>query len=174
MLFRNVSRYCCSDGRCWPSLVVALGTRRVDLPQGGHLRRLTVFSRGIATAASVSTHHVVLSFPKRCEHTTTIESPTGGELTTKEHIDELMECFAEASELISDANESIGTTYFSGDLEDAEKQTQEVLNRWASLQAALELKGTADELKKVRNMYDLKIKQLKAELETVREAGGAD
>lgn len=94
-------------------------------------------------------------------------------MTTKEQVDELMDSFAEACELITDAKESVGTTYFADDMEDAEKQTHDVLNRWESLQAALERKGTAEELQKVRNMYDLKIKQLKAELEAVREAGGA-
>lgn len=115
----------------------------------------------------------MLSVCKRCEHTSAIATPPGRELTTKEQIDELMDAFAEACELITDAKESVGTTYFEDDMEDAEKQTHDVLKRWESLQAALERKGTAEELQKVRNMYDLKIKQLKAELETVREAGGA-
>lgn len=84
-----------------------------------------------------------------------------------------MECFAEARALITDAMESVGTTYFADDMEDAEKQTAETMKRWGALQAELESRGAAEQLQRVRNMYELKIKQLQAELETVREAGGS-
>ncbi|CAG9583671.1 conserved hypothetical protein [Leishmania major strain Friedlin] len=173
MLCRNVSRSYSARRRCRPSVCVAFGALLVEPPQAAYLRRCAVSSRATATAASLSSDHASLSVCKRCEHTTTIATPPERVLTTKEQVDELMDSFAEACELITDAKESVGTTYFADDMEDAEKQTHDVLNRWESLQAALERKGTAEELQKVRNMYDLKIKQLKAELEAVREAGGA-
>lgn len=82
-----------------------------------------------------------------------------------------MDSFAEARELIKDAMESVGTTYFADDMEDAEQQAKDVLKRWADVQAFLEKSGETAELQKLRNMHDLKIKQMEAELETVRDAG---
>ncbi|CAC9549664.1 conserved hypothetical protein [Leishmania infantum JPCM5] len=173
MLCRNLSSCYGAHRRCRPSLGVAFCALLVEPSQAAYLRRCAASSRGTGTAALLSSDHALLSVCKRCEHTATMATPPKRDLTTKEQVDELMDSFAEACELITDAKESVGTTYFADDMEDAEKQTQDVLNRWESLQAALEHKGTAEELQKVRNMYDLKIKQLKAELETVREAGGA-
>ena len=83
-----------------------------------------------------------------------------------------MESFAEARELIKDAMESVGTTYFAEDMADAEAQTKDVLKRWVDVQAFLEASGQEEELQKLRNMHDLKIKQMEAEQETDRDAGG--
>ncbi|KAG5465450.1 hypothetical protein CUR178_00153 [Leishmania enriettii] len=130
-------------------------------------------ARGAACAAAVAGHRAVLSVSKRCEHTTTIVPPPEKNLKANEQVDELMGSFTEACELIEDARESVGTTYFADDMEDAETQTQDVMKRWDNLQAELEEQGAVEQLQKLRNTYELKIKQLKAELETVREAGGS-
>lgn len=75
--------------------------------------------------------------------------------------------------MTKDAMESVGTTYFTDDMEDAEAQTKEVLKQWATLQADLEKAGQTEELRKLRNMHDLKMKQMEGELEAVRDAGGS-
>lgn len=84
----------------------------------------------------------------------------------------LMEGFAEARELLRDATESMGTTYYEEDLEDAQVQTADVLGQWEALKAGLRAKGRVDELSQLENMHEIHMKQLKAELEAVREAGG--
>jgi enamine deaminase RidA (YjgF/YER057c/UK114 family) len=111
---------------------------------------------------------------RRFEHTTTPTTPTAAEASSDDlstQLNDLMDSFAEARELIKDAMESVGTTYFADDMEDAEQQAKDVLKRWADVQAFLEKSGETAELQKLRNMHDLKIKQMEAELETVRDAG---
>ncbi|AIO02291.1 hypothetical protein LPMP_351540 [Leishmania panamensis] len=173
MLSLSISRRSAALMRCRPCFDAVLGARQTVPPLATYIRRPFASSRALVAAAVVSADHTVLHVSKRCEHTTTIETPSGKQLTTKEQVDELMDSFAEACELLTDAKESVGTTYFADDIEDAENQTQDVLKRWESLQADLEHQGAAEQLQRVRSMYELKIKQLKAEFETVREAGGA-
>ena len=109
---------------------------------------------------------------RRFEHTAPAAGGTSSDdLSTQ--LNDLMESFAEARELIKDAMESVGTTYFAEDMADAEAQTKDVLKRWVDVQAFLEASGQEEELQKLRNMHDLKIKQMEAELETVRDAGGS-
>ncbi|CAM43917.1 conserved hypothetical protein [Leishmania braziliensis MHOM/BR/75/M2904] len=172
MLSLSISRRSAAPMRCRPCFDVVLGARQTVPPLAAYIRRPFASSRALVAAAVVSADHTVLDVSKRCEHTTT-ETPSRKQLTTKEQVDELMDSFAEACELLTDAKESVGTTYFADDIEDAENQTQDVLKRWESLQADLEHQGAAEQLQRVRSMYELKIKQLKAEFETVREAGGA-
>ncbi|KAG5464712.1 hypothetical protein LSCM4_00153 [Leishmania orientalis] len=137
------------------------------------LRYPSVSARGAACATAIAGHSSVLCASKRCEHTTTIVPPPEKNPTANKQVDELMDSFTEACELITDARESVGSTYFADDMEDAETQTQDVLKRWDNLQADLEQQGAVEQLQNLRNTYELKIKQLKAELETVREAGGS-
>ncbi|KAG5488549.1 hypothetical protein JIQ42_00156 [Leishmania sp. Namibia] len=137
------------------------------------LRCLSASSGGVVCTTAITGHRAVLCVSVRCEHTTTTVPPPEKKPTANEQVDELMDSFTEACELITDARESVGTTYFADDMEDAETQTQDVLKRWDNLQADLEQQGAVEQLQKLRNTYELKIKQLKAELETVREAGGS-
>jgi hypothetical protein len=78
---------------------------------------------------------------------------------------ELMELFAEARELISEARESVGTVYFGDDLEDAIKSKDDVLTQWTSLQKRLEIDGAHDVLTRMQREYDVKFRQLQAEVE---------
>ncbi|KAK7199860.1 hypothetical protein NESM_000033900 [Novymonas esmeraldas] len=131
-------------------------------------------ARGIAASAGSAAGVASMCVSRRCAHTTTTTTTTTApSKTTNEQLDELMDSFAEARALITDAMESVGTTYFADDMEDAETQTKDVLTRWEALQADLEGSGETEQLQRVRSMYELKIKQLKAELETVQEAGGS-
>lgn len=128
----------------------------------------TVLRRPCVTAGAASSLYA-LSSALRWQHST--GSKSGDDLSTR--LNDLMDAFGEARELTKDAMESVGTTYFADDMEDAEAQTKEVLKRWAELQADLEKAGQTEELRKLRNMHDLKMKQMEAELETVRDAGGS-
>jgi murein L,D-transpeptidase YcbB/YkuD len=78
---------------------------------------------------------------------------------------QLMDAFAEARELISDARESLGTTYFSDDLDDAIKAKDDVIAEWKSVQEKLESAGASDRLVKLQREYDVKFRQLEAEVE---------
>ncbi|KPI85768.1 hypothetical protein ABL78_5159 [Leptomonas seymouri] len=123
-------------------------------------------------AAAAVTAPCTLCAVKCREHTTAAAAgASSDDLSTQ--LNDLMDSFAEARELIKDAMESVGTTYFADDMTDAEAQAGDVLKRWADVQAFLEKSGAKEELQKLRNMHDLKIKQMEAELETVREAGGS-
>jgi murein L,D-transpeptidase YcbB/YkuD len=85
--------------------------------------------------------------------------------TTTAAMKQLMDAFAEARELISDARESLGTTYFSDDLDDAIKAKDDVITEWKSVQQKLETAGASDRLVKLQREYDVKFRQLEAEVE---------
>ncbi|CUG89065.1 Hypothetical protein, putative [Bodo saltans] len=89
----------------------------------------------------------------------------GDEAFTTAAMKELMDQFAEARELIGDARESLGTTYFSDDLDDAIKAKDDVLTQWKSVQQTLEAASASDRLSKLQREYDVKFRQLEAEVE---------
>ncbi|KPA80063.1 hypothetical protein ABB37_05076 [Leptomonas pyrrhocoris] len=130
----------------------------------------TVAANPIAATAVAAP--LTLCATKRFENTTSgVAGASGDDRSTQ--LNDLMDSFGEARELIKDASESVGTTYFADDMADAETQVKDVLKRWADVQALLEKSGKTAELQKLRNMHELKMKQMEAELETVREAGGS-
>ncbi|KAG5490021.1 hypothetical protein JKF63_00140 [Porcisia hertigi] len=172
MLYRTVQSRFRSVRQCLPNGVAAWTALHVPR-HGGELCSSLRSSRTSSTTVRLCTTKGVLCASTRYEHTTTAAQLPEKELSAKEQLDELMESFEEARELIAEASESVGTTYFAEDIEDAMNQTRDVLRRWESLQGMMEREGSVEQLQKVRNMYALRIKQLEAELETVREAGGA-
>lgn len=92
-------------------------------------------------------------------------SAPSSDVTTEKSMKELMDMFGEARELIGDARESLGTVYFSDDLEDAIKAKDDVLSTWKSVQAQLGESGSTDVLGKLQREHDVKFRQLEAEVE---------
>lgn len=84
---------------------------------------------------------------------------------TNTSMKELMDAFGEARELIGDARESIGTVYFADDLNDAIKAKDDVLSQWKHIQDTLEAEAATDRLVKLQKEYDVKFRQLQAEVE---------
>ena len=74
----------------------------------------------------------------------------------------LEEEFAEARELLSDAEEAMGTTYFNDDLDDAREATEKVLERYESMKASLP--EGSDELMDLQRSLGLKIEELRGRL----------
>lgn len=83
-----------------------------------------------------------------------------------------MDQFGEARELITDATESVGTTYFSEDIHDAQEQTTVVLNAWEALKEELRRSGDGKALEALEKEHEMKMKQLQQELEAAQHAGG--
>lgn len=75
----------------------------------------------------------------------------------------IMEKFSEARELLQDARESHGTSYFAADLEDAQSLVQEVNNDWTGLLCEMERRGLAAEKGALERANGLKIQQLNEE-----------
>lgn len=74
-------------------------------------------------------------------------------------LEELNDEFAEARELLSDAEEAIGTTYFEDDLEDARIAVEQVLERYESIKASLP--EGSDELVDLQRSVGLKMEELR-------------
>ena len=77
-------------------------------------------------------------------------------------LEQLEDEFAEARELLSDAEEAMGTTYFNDDLKDAREATEKVLERYESMKASLP-KGS-NELIELQRSLGLKIEELRGRL----------
>ena len=80
--------------------------------------------------------------------------------------------FAESRELIGDAKDSVGSTYFADDIQDAIETTERCLARYSALKAAIaagsKLEGAEAGLEeRVKREYDMKFKQLAEELKEV-------
>ena len=75
-----------------------------------------------------------------------------------------MSDFGEARELIAEAKESVGTTYYSDDASDAKQQTEKVIGDFNALKNSLKEDGQDEALRKVEREYDVKFAQLAAEL----------
>jgi hypothetical protein len=82
-----------------------------------------------------------------------------------------MSSFGEARELIADAKESSGTSYFSEDAEDAKSCTETVLSDFKRLKEWLREQGQGETVAKVEREYNVKFDQLAAELADVLEHG---
>lgn len=164
MLTRSALRLISRGPRCRSGLLVGFAAA---------LRRTTVTASSSSGGRTPALPAVALVTVRRFEHTAAPAAVGAAEDDLSTQLNDLMDSFAEARELIKDAMESVGTTYFADDMEDAEAQTKDVLKRWSDVQAFLESSGQTEELRKLRNMHDLKIKQMEAELETVRDAGGS-
>lgn len=76
-----------------------------------------------------------------------------------------MEKFGEARELLQDARESQGTSYFAADLEDAQQLVAEVNSDWISFLSELERRGLSSERDAFVKANELKISQLTEEYE---------
>lgn len=87
-------------------------------------------------------------------------------------LNEWIDSFGEARELIKDAMDSVGTTYFSEDMEDAAKQTQDTMQRWEDIMKLLTDSGDAAAVARLQREHELKMKQIKEELEMAQHAGG--
>lgn len=74
-------------------------------------------------------------------------------------LEELSDEFAEARELLSDAEEAIGTTYFEEDLEDARIAVEQVLERYDSIKASLP--EGSDELMNLQRSLGLRMEELR-------------
>ncbi|KEG09663.1 hypothetical protein DQ04_04851050 [Trypanosoma grayi] len=83
---------------------------------------------------------------------------------------ELMEAFAESRELITESRESIGTVYAAEDIRDAREQTEKTLTLWKELQAYLTELGDTAALERLKREHDVKMAQLREELEDVEHA----
>jgi hypothetical protein len=84
-------------------------------------------------------------------------------------MDEVNMQFGEARELINDAKESIGTTDYSDDAEDAIAATKEALELYNNLLKDLKAAGRDDDYTRIERSNGQKMKQLGAELQTVLE-----
>jgi lipid II:glycine glycyltransferase (peptidoglycan interpeptide bridge formation enzyme) len=84
-------------------------------------------------------------------------------------MDEVNLQFAEARELIQDATESLGTTDYSEDAEDAIQAVKAAKELYQTLLDDLAQAGLAAEKQAVERANGQKMKQLDAELETVLE-----
>lgn len=81
-------------------------------------------------------------------------------------IESFVHDFAEAREQIAEANESLGTTYLSDDLHDADTLVKKCLAEFAAIKRDL----PPNESEKFEKEHDLKMKQLEAELQAVHDA----
>eukprot|EP00744_Colponema_vietnamica_P019543 GILI01027664.1.p1 GENE.GILI01027664.1~~GILI01027664.1.p1 ORF type:complete len:106 (+),score=19.43 GILI01027664.1:356-673(+) len=79
----------------------------------------------------------------------------------------IMEKFGEARELLQDARESQGTSYFEADLEDAQKIVEEVTTEWKGLLDTLNEKGLASTRDAIEKANSLKIQQLTEEYDVL-------
>ncbi|CAD2214251.1 hypothetical protein ADEAN_000169600 [Angomonas deanei] len=86
-------------------------------------------------------------------------------------INDMMESFGEARELIKDSLESAGSTYFSEDIEDAIAETNKTLEQWEGIKKMLKDQGEEEKLRQLINENEMKMKQLKEELEMAKHAG---
>jgi hypothetical protein len=77
--------------------------------------------------------------------------------------------FAESREALTDAKDSVGTTYFADDVADAKELSENCLKSYADLKNAITLRGTPEILARLEREYDIKFKQLQAELDEVME-----
>ena len=75
----------------------------------------------------------------------------------EEQLEQLNDEFAEARDLLSDAEESIGTTYFEDDLEDAKVAVEQVFERYDAMRTAL----PEDEVMDLQRSIGLKIEELR-------------
>ena len=85
--------------------------------------------------------------------------PRARSLSTRPDMEELEAEFAEARELLSDAEEAMGTTYFNDDLEDAKEATEKVLDRYERMKESMP-EGSAERLELQRSV-GLKIEELR-------------
>lgn len=79
--------------------------------------------------------------------------------------EELSELYAEARELMSDAEEGRDTVYFEEDLEDAREAIGELLERYAAAKTEL----PAREAEQLTQLVGLKVEELKARLDVLLE-----
>ncbi|RNF00643.1 uncharacterized protein Tco025E_08754 [Trypanosoma conorhini] len=118
---------------------------------------------------AIAVNAVDVSFTSRRGCSSSLRSPE-----TSAKLLELMEAFAEARELIIEAKESVGTVYVAEDLQDAKEQTEKTLTLWKDIQADLELSGDTDALRRLKREHDIKMSQLRAELEDVEHSSSDD
>jgi len=77
----------------------------------------------------------------------------------KKGIDSLTDQFMEARELLEDARESLGTTYFSEDMQDAQTAVKDTLAEYAQLLSQLSDKQKEEVVRTI----GLKMEELKAQ-----------
>jgi predicted TIM-barrel enzyme len=77
--------------------------------------------------------------------------------------------FAEARDLINDAKESLGTTDYSDDAQDAIEATKAAIGLYKGLLTDLDAAGSGDKRKQIELENGQKMKQLEAELQEVLE-----
>jgi hypothetical protein len=95
---------------------------------------------------------------------------TGADLTSVEvlkKVDEINERFAVARDEIELALESVGTTYFNDEATEALSIGRDVIQRYESLLSAV----PTDKRSELQRSLGLKMGQLKAELENLKNAG---
>ncbi|EKX33255.1 hypothetical protein GUITHDRAFT_81639 [Guillardia theta CCMP2712] len=80
-------------------------------------------------------------------------------------LQDIDELFVEARELLSDALDSFGTTYFEDDLDDAREMVDKCLTTYTALLAEL----PEEQRNAVKRGMGMKMEQLKQELQSVLE-----
>eukprot|EP00672_Neobodo_designis_P017440 CAMPEP_0174830086 /NCGR_PEP_ID=MMETSP1114-20130205/2333_1 /TAXON_ID=312471 /ORGANISM="Neobodo designis, Strain CCAP 1951/1" /LENGTH=150 /DNA_ID=CAMNT_0016063869 /DNA_START=29 /DNA_END=479 /DNA_ORIENTATION=- len=93
----------------------------------------------------------------------------GSDIDADKRMDEVNMQFGEARELIADAKESVGTTDYSDDAEDAIQATKEALQMYRALLQDLEAAGRDADKTRIERENGQKMKQLEIELQTVLE-----
>eukprot|EP00758_Cryptobia_borreli_P015264 Tbor_TRINITY_DN6006_c0_g2::TRINITY_DN6006_c0_g2_i1::g.11277::m.11277 len=90
-------------------------------------------------------------------------------VNTQERLSAIMEKFAEARELLGDARESHGTSYFSEDISDAKEAVDAVELSWNKLKEDLISSGKEDEMLSLERENGVKIRQLFEEFKVLCE-----
>ncbi|KAK8402417.1 hypothetical protein O3P69_000670 [Scylla paramamosain] len=86
-------------------------------------------------------------------------------IDVKKAVDIISEQFSEAMELMNDARSSIGTIYFSEDMEDVQAQVADTLQSYSSLLAKL----NEEQRRSVIQSVGLKMEELKSQMSLLEE-----
>lgn len=83
----------------------------------------------------------------------------------RKRVDKLTDHFAEARELLGDARESLGTTYFSDDMSEAQESVSSTLSLYEALLSDLE----KDQREDVIRTIGLRMEELKAQEQAIKD-----
>ncbi|KAK7112059.1 hypothetical protein V1264_011572 [Littorina saxatilis] len=83
----------------------------------------------------------------------------------KKRVEGLTDRFAEARELLGDARESLGSTYFSEDMQEAQEAVSETLTTYEALLADLD----EDQRNDVVRSIGLRMEELRAQEQAIKD-----
>jgi len=85
--------------------------------------------------------------------------------SAESHADSISEEYSEARELLTDAEEALGTVYFEEDLQDATEAVKALLARFDEIKASL----SDEEAHQLNIMVGLKMEELKSRLDVLMD-----